>query len=74
MPAEPPQAPAINRVKQHGNDNITSNYGSNNGNIQDALTAITQAVQVLTNKIDKNAYINTKVIPHKQLQQITWSQ
>ena len=54
MPGMPPQAPANNRVKQHGNDNNTSNHnGSNNGNIQDALTAITEALQVLTNKIDK---------------------
>ena len=53
MPAGPPQAPANNRVKQHGNDNNTSNNGSNNGNIQDALTAITQTLQALTTKIDK---------------------
>ena len=48
-----PQAPANNRVNQHGNDNSNSNNGSNNGNIQDALTAITQALQTLTWKIDK---------------------
>ena len=53
IPAKPPQAPSNNRVKQHGNDNNTSNNGSNNGNIQNALTVITQALQALTNKIDK---------------------
>ena len=53
MLAEPAQAPANNRVNQHGNDNNTSNNGSNNGDIQDALTAITQALQALTNRIDK---------------------
>ena len=49
VPAEPPQVPANNRVKQLGNDNNTSN----DGNIQDPLTAIKQALQALTNKIDK---------------------
>ena len=46
-------APTNNRVKQHANDfGISSNSG-NNGNIQDALTAITQGLQALTNKIDR---------------------
>ena len=53
MPAEPPQAPANNSVKQHTNDISTSSNSGNNGNIQDALTAITQALQALANKIDK---------------------
>ena len=44
MPADPPQAPANNKVKQHGNDNNTCNNGNNNGNIQDAVTAITQVL------------------------------
>ena len=74
MPAEPPQAPTNNRVNQNGNTNSINNNSSNNGNIQDALTAITQALQALTQKIRQNAYTNTEVIPHKQLQQITWSQ
>ena len=51
MPVDPPQGPANNRVNQHGNDNNTGNNGSNS--IQDALTAIMQALQALTNKIDK---------------------
>ena len=74
MPAEPPQAPANNRVKQHANDFSTSRNSGNNGNIQDALTSMTQALQALKNKNRQNEYNNTKVIPHKQLQQIIWSQ
>ena len=53
MPAEPPKAPANNRVKRHANDISTTSNSGNNGNIQDALTAIKQALQALTNKIDK---------------------
>ena len=52
MPAEPPQAPSNNRVNQNGKTNSINNNSSNNCNIQDALTAITQALQPLTNKID----------------------
>ena len=53
MPAESPQAPANNRVNQTANSNSTNNNISNNGNIQGALTDIAQALQALTNKIDK---------------------
>ena len=55
MLAKPPQVPAINRVKQHANDFSTSSNSGDYGNIQDALTAITQALalQALTNKIVK---------------------
>ena len=73
MPAEPPQAPANNRVNQNGNNNNTNNNSSNKGNIQDALTAITRALQAVTQKIDK-IHTPTKPIPYKQLQQITCSQ
>ena len=53
MQSEPPQAPANNRVNQNVNNNSTKNNISDNGNIQDALTTITQALQALTQKIDK---------------------
>ena len=53
MPAHPPPAPANNGVNQNGNTNNINNNSSNNGNIQDALTTITEALQVLTQKIDK---------------------
>ena len=53
MPAEPSQAPTNNRVNQNGSNNSINNNSSNNGNIQDALTTITQALQALTQKIDK---------------------
>ena len=53
MPAEPPQAPSNIRVNHNGNTNSINNNSSNNHNIQDALTAITQPLQALTNKIDK---------------------
>ena len=53
MLAEPPQAPANNRVNQTSNISNTNNNSSNKSNIQDALTTITQALQALTQKLDK---------------------
>ena len=47
MPVEPSQAPASNKVKQHGNDNNTSNNSSNNGNIQEQLTPLFTARKFL---------------------------
>ena len=53
MPAESAPSPANNGVNQNANDNSTSNNTGNNDNIQDALGAITQALQALTQKIEK---------------------
>ena len=73
MPAEPPQAPTNNRVNQNGNNNSSNNNSSNNGNIQDVLTTITQALQALTQIIDK-MHTPTQNHTTQKLPQITWSQ